>query len=414
MMTDFLDLRKKDEIFKARLYLFSAFICSFIFYYFMTGISSEHIDFFPGRVVLASLGLCGFLITYIKPGNFRIIRFLIHTITIGYLCFYLYLLDVNNWSVFHRWSYFVVVAILCSSALTWSDFLFYTYVGLLAPLFFSFHTPLTLMELIHFHSANVVTILLIGYSVRSHFRYKQEASTLAQDLVEKSKMAVLGEMAAGVSHEVNNPLTVLTTSGEQLKRLAEKGQFDQKRFLDLIDKINRMTLRISKIVNGLKEFSSNTYEETSEQIDLKEIIVQILKHCEQKFQTAGVQVVTSLPEASVYSIGQKAQIAEALNKLLENAFDACRDEREPIVKVSLSIEDNFARIAISDNGPGVPDELMTKIMQPFFTTKELGTGPGLGLSIALGIAQRHNGRLYIDKKISSSCFALMLPLSLQE
>lgn len=411
-MNDFLDLSKKEEIFKARLYFFSAFACSFIFYYFMTGISSEHIDFFPGRVALAVLGLYGLCTSYIRPGNFKTIRFLIRMITIGYLCFYLYLLNVNHWSVFHRWSYFVVVAILCSAALTWLDFLFYTFAGLLAPLLFSFHTPLTPIELIHFHSANAVTILLIGYSVRSHFRYKQEATTLAKNLVEQSKMAVLGEMAAGVSHEVNNPLTVLTTSGEQLKRLTEKGQFDQKRFLDLIDKINRMTLRISKIVNGLKEFSRNTYEETSEQIDLKEIIIQTLKLCEQKFQTAGIQVSSSFPEKSVYSTGAKAQISEVLFNLLENAFDACRDERGPIIKVSLSAQDDFAKISISDNGPGVPEELTAKIMQPFFSTKELGAGPGLGLSIALGIAQRHNGKLYIDKKVSTSCFTLILPLSL--
>ncbi|MBC7712922.1 MAG: hypothetical protein H7177_06270 [Rhizobacter sp.] len=204
--------------------------------------------------------------------------------TIGYLVFYLYLLDINHWSVFHRWSYFVVVAILCSSALTWFDFLFYTSIGILAPLLFSFNTPLTLLELIHFHLANVVTLLLIGYSVRSHFRYKQKAIVLARQLVETSKMAVLGEMAAGVSHEMNNPLTVLIISGDQLKRLAEQKKFDQKKFLNLIDKINRMSTRISIIVNGLKDFSNKTLEEESELIQLINVINEAIKLCEKSLR----------------------------------------------------------------------------------------------------------------------------------
>ncbi|MBC7539232.1 MAG: GHKL domain-containing protein [Bacteriovorax sp.] len=359
---------------------------------------------------MALLALCGFFATYISPINFKIIRLFLYSITIGYLALYLYLLNVNHWSVFHRWSYFVVASILCSSALAWPDYLFNTFFGLLAPLIFSFNTPLTSLELIHFHSANFVTVLLIGYSVRSHFRYKHEAGILAQTLADKSKMAALGEMAAGVSHEVNNPLAVLTTSGEQLKRLVEKKQFDQKRFLDLIDKINRMTYRISKIVKGLKEFSSEGHAEADEQIDCKEIIIQTLKHFEHKFQAAGVKSSLSLPKFNVYSIGQKIQISMVLINLLDNAFDACRDEKYPHIQVSLSILDNFAKITIFDNGPGVPEELVAKIMQPFFTTKELGAGPGLGLSIALGIAQRHNGKLYIDKDVSPSCFTLLLPM----
>lgn len=97
--------------------------------------------------------------------------------------------------------------------------------------------------------------------------------------------------------------------------------------------------------------------------------------------------------------------------MFDNAFDACRDEREPMIKVSLNIHGKFAKITVSDNGPGIPEELIEKIMQPFFTTKEVGRGSGLGLNIALGIAQRHNGKLQIEKDISTSSFTLMLPLS---
>lgn len=412
MIDHFSDLNNKLEIVKARIYFFSAFICSFIFYYFMTHMDSQNIDFFAGRVVIALIALGGLIVTYAIPKKIAVIRLFLLAITVAYLGLYLHLLIANHWSVFHRWSYFVVAAILCGSALTWQDFIFNTIIGLLTPLLFSYHAPLSSLELIHFHSANAVTILIIGLSVRSHFRYRTEAALLSKSLVEKSKMAVLGEMAAGVSHEINNPLAVVITSNEQLKRLVEKEQFEPKKILDLIDKINRMTLRISKIVIGLKEFSSESYEEEeNEPVNLNEIVLQSLKPFEEKFNSSGVKIKFLPEQRNLFVNGKKNKILEAVTHLISNAYDACSNESEPTITISLGVLDNFAKLTVADNGPGVPEELISKIMQPFFTTKDQGAGQGMGLSITHGIAQKHGGKLYLNKDESLSSFTLLLPFA---
>jgi signal transduction histidine kinase len=405
----FTDLSRRQEIFKARLYFVSAFFCSFIFYFFMTRISAAHIDFFPGRIAIAVISISGLLSTFTKNKNIKIIRAWLLSVTFGYLFLYLYLLHLNNWSVFHRWSYFVVASILCSAALTWEEYVLNTIVGLFAPLFLSFNTPLSLLELVHFHSANIVTILIIGYSVRLHFLYKKEVSILSQNLIDQSKMKALGEMAAGVSHEVNNPLAVLSTSSDQLKKLLETESYDKQKVFVLLEKVARMTNRISVIVSGLKDFSSKDESQFVEKIDINEIIKHAVLSKEKEFRAANIKIILQLSKNKIYIRCDKILISDAISNLLNNAFEACKEEDKPQVKISVGSQNGFAKVSITDNGPGVPLEFMDKIMQPFFTTKELGMGPGLGLSSALGIAQKHDGKLFLDKDVSMSTFTLLLP-----
>lgn len=405
----FIDLSRRQEIFKARLYFVSAFFCSFIFYYFMTRINSAHIDFFTGRVFIAVVSTCGLISTFTKKKNIKFIRAWLLSVTFSYLFLYLYLLHLNDWSVFHRWSYFVVAAILCGAALTWKEYVFNTIVGLFAPLMLSFHTPLTFLELVHFHSANFVTIMIIGYSVRLHFLYKKEVSILSQNLIDQSKMKALGEMAAGVAHEINNPLAVLSTSSNQLRKILEADNFDKKKVMILLDKLNRMTNRISVIVSGLKDFSNNDESLSLEKTEINEIIKQTILSMEAKFKAANVKTLLQLSKNKIYLRCDKILIADALSNLLNNAIDACKEEEKPQIKVSVNTENGNVKISITDNGAGVPNEFINKIMQPFFTTKELGTGPGLGLSSSLGIAEKHGGKLYLDTEVSMSTFTLLLP-----
>ncbi len=379
----------------------------------MTRINPVHVDFFEGRLILAALAFLGLLSTFKKDLNIRTLRLWLNSVTLGYLFLYLYLLHLNNWSVFHRWSYFVVASIVCSAALTWKEYVANTIVGLATPLLFSLHTPLTSLELIHFHSANFVTILLIGYSVRLHFIYKKEVDILSSILIDQSKMKALGEMSAGLCHEVNNPLTVLTTSNEQLRRMIESNNFEKTKAMDLLDKTHRMTRRISRIVTGLKDFSSKNETDKIESVDLNEIIRTSLSHIEGHSSRYNVQIQMALPTSKITCTCEKRLIIEAILNLLNNAIEACKEEEKPLINITLSHYQNYGKITVTDNGPGVPLEFTDKIMQPFFTTKELGTGPGLGLSIALGIAQRNKGKLYLDRSISMSTFTLLLPKTIK-
>ncbi len=128
---------------KTRLYFILAALCSFAFYYFMTGIDASNHDFVIGRALITFLGLLFFALTFTPLVPVRLYRPLVIFLSICYLAQYLYLLHLNHWSLFHRWSYFVLAAILCSVALRWRDYVINASVAIIAPILLGFFSPLT-------------------------------------------------------------------------------------------------------------------------------------------------------------------------------------------------------------------------------------------------------------------------------
>ena len=161
----------------------------------------------------------------------------------------------------------------------------------------------------------------------------------------------------------------------------------------------------------MRFFSSEGTNDKFELLDLRDVIAESLNFCAEKLKINRVNLQTEIPDLPAFSNCQKVQIIQVLFNLLNNAFDACHKLPNPEIKIELVFEPDFARIQISDNGTGVSQAIEAKIMQPFFTTKPVGSGSGLGLSVALGIAHAHHGTIFLDRKISSSCFVLKLPLA---
>ena len=125
---------------------------------------------------------------------------------------------------------------------------------------------------------------------------------------------------------------------------------------------------------------------------------------------SGVRITLN-NQASAYCYLDQTQMQQCLIHLLNNAVEACRNQPQPHVTITINLLDSFVYISISDNGKGVSKEIINKIMQPFFTTKEIGDGMGLGLSVALGIARIHNGDLFLDDSSPMTTFVLKLPVT---
>ena len=407
MANIFEDLSASGDLIKARILYASAFACSFIFYGFMVTLSPIHMDFLSGRFVTAAVSIAALASTYLKP-KLNLNYFFI-LLMVSYLGVYLYLLDLHDWSAFHRWSYFVVAAIFCSCAFTWNSYLITAAVSLILPLVAGFFSPLSPLELIHFHSANLTLFALIGISTRAVFKYKSEVLNLTKTMVQSSKMAALGEMAGGIAHEINTPLSVIAGYAEMLRsKLILMNS--EKRLIDIIEKIESTTFRIADIILGLRQFSREGSSDDFQAIDIREVITQALKLCSEKFTIKCVTLISKIPEIPLFVNCQKNQIVHAVINLLNNAFDACHKVPGAKIQIVLSQMDAFVTIHVSDNGPGVPRELDLKIMQPFFTTKKIGGGTGLGLSVASGIALSHHGSLYLDRELSASSFIFKIPL----
>ncbi len=241
----------------------------------------------------------------------------------------------------------------------------------------------------------------VSRDITEKIEYEQKSYTA-------SKMASLGEMAGGIAHEINNPIGIILAKSYQLKRKIQ----DQKIKED-IEVIERNSLRVAKIVEGLRNFCQEGDKQISNLFNVREVLDETITYCQFRLSNEGVKLDINIPEGTKF-FGKKVQLSQILLNLINNALDAVSGQHSPWIKISSTQKYNHIELRIEDSGPGVPEELESKIMQPFFTTKEVGKGTGLGLSISFSLAKLQNGSLSLDRKTSPSCFLLILPSALNE
>lgn len=411
MSAFFEKIHHDQAVLKLKIFSICALVSTFTFFYFMVNIDPSHKDFFSGRLVLAIASLIGLIASFVDSTSFVRRRYCVNMISWGYVIMYFYLLVLNDWSIFHRWSYFVVIAIMATVGLTWRDYIYTAIIALLLPVFFGLFGPLTALAQVHFHAANFVTFVVVGITIRSNFEYRDKVVKLTDSLIQNSKMIALGQMSSGVSHEINNPLAIITNSTNQIEIFLEKEKNNNAVVQTSLNKINKAAYRIARIVQGLHNFSQGDSSETFTRIDVREIITDARELYFEKIRTSGIDLQCTLPEQPIMAFCQKVQLTQLLSNLLLNAYDACAKRPNPQIKVILTTDKSDIKISVLDSGPGVSKAIENQIMQPFFTTKDIGQGTGLGLSIALGIARSNHGDLYLDREVSPSCFTLKIPLA---
>jgi PAS domain S-box-containing protein len=223
--------------------------------------------------------------------------------------------------------------------------------------------------------------------------------------IQSAKMATLGEMAGGIAHEINNPLAIISGTIELLKR---EEWLKNENVAKSIERLDRTTNRIANIVRGLKSFSRNAENDPSEAFDIHDMVMDTVSFCGERFKNHGVHLVVNSSSGHLMT-GRSTQLSQVILNLLNNAFDAVVGLQDAVVKLEVLQHEHGVSILVEDNGPGVPEGLEEKIMQPFFTTKEVGKGTGLGLSIAKGIVEDHNGSLSLARDAKLTRFVINLP-----
>ena len=236
-----------------------------------------------------------------------------------------------------------------------------------------------------------------------------------QQLLHSEKMASLGQLVAGVAHELNNPISFVLGNVHALSKYSERLRTylaamhahepeavldDMRRKLriehlladlpSLIEGTLEGAQRTADIVHGLKRFSAMDSEERKP-VNLVEVIERAI-HWVQKGRSAPVEVQWQAGETCTV-MGSAGQLQQVMMNLLQNGFDAVGQREAPRIVVSLERADGTVRVTLRDNGPGIPPEHLLRIFDPFFTTKPVGKGTGLGLSISYGIVEQHGGRL---------------------
>lgn len=240
-----------------------------------------------------------------------------------------------------------------------------------------------------------------------------ERKNMEHHLQLASKMSTLGEISAGIAHEINNPLSVILGRAQFAKSQLEKGPVEHEKLVATFLKIEETTQRIAKIVKGLKTFSRTMGDEKFEKASLNNVIQDSIELCADRFRQKGVEL--RKPDLLDISIEcRSVQVTQILVVLINNAFDAIKDDPSPWVAIEVNPTPENVEIRVTDCGLGIPSDLVEQIMNPFFTTKPVGEGTGLGLSIAQGIAREHGGSLSYKADSPHTCFSLILPLKQPE
>jgi PAS domain S-box-containing protein len=246
----------------------------------------------------------------------------------------------------------------------------------------------------------VLGTLLLIEDITDHVR-------LEEQLQISEKMASIGLLAAGVAHEVNTPLTGISSFTQMLLEGADPS--DPKTVL--LEKIERQTFRAAKIVNGLLNLSRpGTASNERVDVDLNAVVMDVFSLLEHQFEVGSIKVRRELAAAPVTVLGIEHQLQQVFLNLFLNARDAM--PRGGWLSVSTRIDGDRAVAEIADTGSGIPSEQIARIYDPFFTTKSIGRGTGLGLSITYGIVREHDGTIHCDSAVGQGTrFALALPLA---
>lgn len=230
-----------------------------------------------------------------------------------------------------------------------------------------------------------------------------------RELEGSAKMATLGGLAAGIAHEINNPLSVILARARQLVDRAKQGPVDQSVILKNAEAIEKTGSRIAKTVHAIKTFSRNEDQDPFVAVPLRSIIEDTLELCFETYNNRSIEMRVRYPDASLKVECRQTELSQVLLNLFNNAFDAIEDSAEKWVALDYAEKGSMLEISVSDSGPEIPDAIRGKILEPFFTTKPPGKGTGLGLSISQKFVQGHGGSLELAPDLKTR-FVIRLPL----
>lgn len=252
----------------------------------------------------------------------------------------------------------------------------------------------------------------ISHQVKAKTRELVKAQQLAEShlamSVEASRLASLGEMAGGIAHEINNPLSIILAKIFNLKNKLRKGKMNSEDILPYIEKVEQTSYRIAKIVKGMKALTHDGSQYDFEITPLSQIVEDVMDVCREKFKSKGIEIRLNV-SSSIKIPCRFIQISQVLINLLNNSEHAIEFMQNPWVEIQSFETSSYVGLKVIDSGHGISMEVANRMKDPFFTTKQVGKGTGLGLSIAQSIMKDHNGSLEYLKGSQNTTFVIKFP-----
>ncbi len=255
---------------------------------------------------------------------------------------------------------------------------------------------------------------VIGLAIE-HLTLQRKLAETQERFIGSSKMAALGEMASGIAHEINSPLSTLALLVDEIRDILEAGDFNQSMLIGPMDNIEKMLHRINKIILGMRTFSGDSASEPVEEHPIRKIIESALEFCHARLKHGRIAVELGAIPAGLTIPCRATQITQVFLNLLNNSCDAVEPLPEKWIRISLGVADGMLEISVTDSGPGITDEnVRERMFETFFTTKRVGKGTGLGLSISRSIVESHRGTLTFDAGCPNTRFLVRLPRSARD
>ncbi|CAA7613847.1 ATP-binding protein [Magnetospirillum sp. SS-4] len=243
-----------------------------------------------------------------------------------------------------------------------------------------------------------------------------ERNQIQEQLLQASKLATLGEMAAGLVHELSQPLNIIRLTAEGALMLIERGKASPEWQAQQFNMIAEQSERAAEIIDDIRIFSRRDTSPV-QVFDASQAVRAAADVLAGQLSPDGITLDLALPSDSTPVRGRRVQLEQVVMNLLNNSHHALRDIKHATprgwhghISIRAERDDRQLRIVIADNGPGIPEAIRSRIFEPFFTTKEAGRGTGLGLSVSFGLIAAMGGRLEVENSAAGACFVIHLPL----
>jgi two-component system NtrC family sensor kinase len=265
-----------------------------------------------------------------------------------------------------------------------------------------------------------VALIIIGayFTTRAMMKelMRMERKKAASDEVamQSSKMAALGKMAAGIAHEINNPLAVIGEKAGWMKDLLSmEDAAKSENFQELSDAVNRIeyhVVRAKTVTHRLLGFARRM-EPLTERVNINTVLDESIDFLENEARYRNIDIQTNYAPDLPLTTTDQSQMQQVFLNIINNAIDAIGKDGEITINTRIAKKNNEICVEINDNGPGMPKDVLQKIFDPFFTTKEVGKGTGLGLSISYSIIEKLGGRIMVaSEEGQGTTFTIYLPV----
>jgi two-component system NtrC family sensor kinase len=261
-----------------------------------------------------------------------------------------------------------------------------------------------------------ISCLLISYTLSSMVtdrirKTDEKQLSLLYEAEHSNKLASIGRLAAGVAHEINNPLAIIDQkNGLMQDLLGLTGDFKHKeKFYTSIAGIHNSVNRCKVITHRLLGFARRM-DVILEKINLRDLIQDVINFLEKEAMYSHIRLELSFPEELPEILCDRGQLQQIFLNIINNAIDAIG--KDGVITVSAALEEKFIAVKIKDSGPGIPPDVLKHIFEPFFTTKSPGKGTGLGLSITYGLIQKIGGEISVSSQVGNGAtFEIRLPVT---